>query len=297
MRTPCVAIIWVLFLPLSSIASGIPKGAIAFAAEHEGGLHYIQPLSAQVHNVAFDQMNVGELAYSHERRQLAFFASKSHGGRESLYLMDTESGRLSVVLSARQNRKALHRPAFDPSGHHLYALNYSAGIFRYSFKERRWQEVKVVGRDSLHPQGLSFSKSGRRAAISHERFAGLLIAQVSDSGIAIEREVLTDFDSVISPRWSSDDVLVFAGRRRPGLQFLWKLDLNSGAVEQLTSSPIAARDFLSLSDDGKTVVFTGTKEGEPLEWRLWEMPIRNGTPTQLTSGGELSSHLFPTFIE
>ena len=286
-----------MLVPFCSMASGIPNGAIAFAAEHEGGLHYVEPPSGQVHNIAFDQQNVGDLAYSHERRQLAFLASKSHGARNSLYLMNVDTGDSTVLLNGRENRNELYRPTFDPTGQFLYALNYSAGIFRYSFKQRRWENVKVFGRDSLNPQGLSFSKSGHRAAISHGRFVGLLIADVSNDGLNIQREVLTDFESVISPRWLSDDVLVFAGRRKAGLQFLWKLDLNSGAVEQLTSAPIAARDFLSLSRDGKTVVFTGTKDGEPLEWRLWETPTDKGAPKQLTTGGQLSSHLFPTLID
>jgi Tol biopolymer transport system component len=292
-----IALIISTMIPAHTFAAGIPKGAIAFAAEHEGGLHYVVPPSGEVHNVAFDQRNVGDLAYSKKRGQLAFFASKSHGPRGTLYLMDVATGHSKILLTAKENRNELYRPTFDPSGDYLYAVNYSNGIFRYSFANHHWQRVKVLGRDALNPQGLSLSSSGRRAAISHGEFVGLLIAEVEGDGLRIQREVLSDFQSVTSPRWLGDDALIFAGRRKAGLQFLWKLDLNSGSLEQLTSAPIGARDFLTLAGDGKTVVFTGTRDGDPLEWRLWEVSADKTPPKQLTAGGKLSSHLFPTFID
>jgi len=284
-------------IPAHIAAAGIPKGAIAFAAEHEGGLHYVLPPSGEVHNVPFDKQNVADLAYSQKRGELAFFASKSHGPRGTLYLMNVATGHSKILLSAKENRNELYRPTFDPSGDYLYAVNYSNGIFRYSFPGHRWEKVKVLGRDGLNPQGLSFSPSGHKAAISQGEFVGLLIAEVEGDRLRIQREVLSDFQSVISPRWLSDDALVFAGRRKPGLQFLWKLDLKSGSVEQLTSAPVGARDFLTLEADGKTVVFTGTREGDPLEWRLWEASTDKTPAKQLTAGGKLSSHLFPTFID
>jgi Tol biopolymer transport system component len=285
------------FVPVCALGAGIPKHSIAFAAEHDGGLHYLELSSGQTHKVVFGQGNVSDLAYSERRQQLAFFASKYHGLPRSLYLLDVNTGRTTVLLNAKANRNELYRPAFEPSGQYLYALNYSNGIFRYSFKLREWSQVRVLGREQLNPQGLSFSKSGRRAAISHDRFAGFLIAQVSDAGLRIEREVLSDFNSVTSPHWLDEEVIVFAGRKQPGLQFVWKINLSSDAVEQLTTAPIAARDFLSLSNDSKSVVFTGTKEDEPLEWRLWKVTLEKSGALPLTKGGKLSSHLFPTFIE
>jgi len=207
------------------------------------------------------------------------------------------TGQSKVLLQAKENRNELYRPTFDATGQNLYAVNYSNGIFRYSFQRHQWQKVRVLGRNGLNPQGLSFSRSGRRAAISHDNFVGFLIAEVKDDELKIEREVLTDFQSVISPRWLGDDILIFAGRRKPGLQFLWKLDLNLGTVEQLTAAPIAVRDFLTLSADGKTVAFTGSRQGASLEWRLWETSTEKNSPKQLTAGGKLSSHLFPTFID
>lgn len=291
-----VLLTWLL-VPLLVAGSGIPKGSIAFVAEHDGGLHYVELPSGSIHKVAFTQSNVSDLAYSRERQQLAFFASKSHGLGQSLYLLDVSTGRTTVLLSSKANLRELYRPAFDPSGQYLYALNYSNGIYRYSFKSRQWSPVQVVGRQQLNPQGLSFSRSGLKAAITHGRFVGLLVAEVADAGLRIEREVLSDFESVTSPHWLDEENIVFAGRKRAGPQFLWKINLGSGAVEQLTDGPIGARDFLAISADSKSIVFTGTSEDQPLEWRLWEISLEKHAPVQLTRGGKLSSHLFPTFIE
>jgi len=154
--------------------------------------------------------------------------------------------------------------------------------------------VPIIGSSSLNPQGLSFSKSGDKVALSPGNFQGFLVGNVKDGTIIIKEHVLADF-SCISPRWAGENDLIFAGRRAAGLQFIWKYDLATKKITQLSQPPIGSRDFLDLSNDERTIVFTGTSE--KLEWRLWKIAIDGSDLKLLTRGGELSSHLSPVWIE
>ena len=288
---------WGLFCATCVFAASIPRPSIAFAAEHDGGLYFVDHSSPKLHKVYVGLKYFFDLTYSHSRRQLAFTASKHHGIPRSLYVLSVDGMQKQLLFDARTNNYELYRPKFDPTGQFLYALNYSEGVFRYSFRTKRWSKVAILGRDDIHPQGLGFSVTGTRVALSHDKFVGFLIASVTSEGIRVEREILAEFNSVTSPQWLDDDTIVFAGRKVPGLQFLWRIRLSSGIVDQLTAAPLGARDFLTLSSDSKSVVFTGTNDQEPLEWRLWQLALDGSEPTQLTKGGRLSFHLFPTWIE
>jgi hypothetical protein len=283
--------------PLWVNAGGIPKHTVAFATEHDGSLFYADLPAGGVHSVPVGPLRVSDLAYSATRGQLAFSAARHHGSPRSIVLMDASTGKTTTLLAAKANSRELYRPVFDPSGQHLYAVNYRDGVYRYAFNLRRWDKVAITGHGEIHPQQLSFSQSGQRVAIAHDNFVGFLIAHVvSDKELRIEREILQDFDSVISPIWLSDDAILFAGRKKPGLQFLWKLAISSGALEQLTTEPIGARDFLAVSKDLQTVAFTATEE-KASDWRLWQLQFDNLAPTQLTQGAAASSQLFPVFVE
>jgi hypothetical protein len=267
---------------------------IAFFGEHEGGLHLLNYATGQIQELKVGTRNVGDLDYSHERGLLAFEGSTAHGQGKSLYLLNLNNGKKEIVFTARRGKEPLYRPRFDPRGEYLYALNYFEGVRRYSFLKKTWEPVRVAD-ISISPQGLAFSRTGQRVAISPGDFRGFLIAKVTTDKFLPEEHVLADFDSCISPQWIDEKTLIFAGRKEPGMQYLWKFDLGSKHLTQLTIPPIGARNFLSLSRDGKTIVFTGT--GEKFEWRLWEVSVDGTGLRQLTTGGNLSSHLGPVWIE
>lgn len=293
---PLLAVFCVL-CGTTAIASDTPtRVTIAFAAEHEGGLHVVEASSGKISELNVGMLDVRDLAYNKAKEVMAFSAAKTHGRSQSLYLLSLPQKKKTRIFDGQAHGYALYRPVFSPSGQYVYALNYSEGIFRYSLQQRHWERVAISGKNGVNPQGLSFSLSGTKVAVSHGRFKGFLIASVTRDGFHIEREILNDFDSCTSPQWIGDDTIVFAGRKQPGLQYLWKVNLGTGQLDQLTASPIGARDFLSLSNDQKTVVFTATETSQPLEWRLWLLALDGSQPTQLTKGGQLSSHLFPVWL-
>ena len=230
----------------------------------------------------------------HQINKLVFEGSGGHFSPQSLYILDLQNHRSHLIIDS--NTKArLYRPKFHPNGEYLYAVNYDEGIFRYSLSSEKWAKMEVSAMNSLNPQGLSISKSGGTALISPGNFKGFLLAGVKGNVFQVKKHILKDFDSCISPRWAGDDVIYFAGRKKAGLQFIWSYKLKTEKLVQLTQPPIGARDFLSLSQDEKQIVFTGT--GEPVEWRLWFI-FTDGTGIKpLTEGGSLSSHLSPVWIK
>ena len=268
---------------------------VIFAAEHEGGLHSVDLKSLTTREIKVGLQNIGDLAYSSALGMLVLAGSRDHDEPRSLYLLNIKTNKKQQIFNARTNKEPLYRPKFDPQSEYIYALNYSSGIFKYSLKTRRWLPVKVSGIADLNPQGLAFSASGTWAAISPGDFKGFLITKVEPREFRFEKVVLSEFDSCISPQWLGNDTLVFAGRKQPGLQHLWMLNIRSGEIRQLTDESIGTRDFLSLSSNGRDVVFTATKTDSKLEWRLWTLSLDGKAPTQITKGGKLSSHLFPVW--
>jgi Tol biopolymer transport system component len=272
-----------------------PSIRIAFFAEHEGGLYILDYTTGQIKQINVEMLNVGNLAYSQKRNFLAFEGAKEHEEPQSLYLLDLRTNKKERIFKTTNDNEPLYRPCFDPTGQFLYAVNYDKGVYRYSLAKKNWESVHIVGSPSLNPQGLSFSISGNKIAISPGNFQGFLIGEIKEGTIIIKEHILTDFNSCISPQWAGENELIFAGRKVAGLQFLWKLDLVSKNVTQLSHPPIGSRDFLTLSNDKKTIVFTGTSE--KLEWRLWKISVDGSGLQQLTRGGGLSSHLSPVWIE
>jgi hypothetical protein len=211
-----------------------PSRRIAFVREHTEGLYLLDYGSGRSHTLDVGMSNVQGLAYSAKAALLAFEGSKDEDEPPALYVFHLKDRRRELIHKASED-DILYRPAFDPDGNHVYAVNYSRGIFRYSLAKKTWDRVPVSGGGAvLNPQMLAFSKTGKKVAISPGHFQGFLIARVVGGGFVLEQHLLTDFRSCISPQWIGDQAIVFAGRREDGPQYLWRLDLGSGGVAQLT---------------------------------------------------------------
>jgi hypothetical protein len=146
-------------------------------------------------------------------------------------------------------------------------------------------------------QAIAVSPSGHLAAISPADFKGFLIAEVAPNRVRVLRTVLTDFDNCISAHWIDEGHIVFLGRKTAGYQSVWLLNLGSGQLSQLTHPPLGTRDFLSLSSDRGSVVFTASDTIMPAEWTLWRLDLTGKEPIRLIPGKQDSSFLFPTWID
>jgi hypothetical protein len=282
-----------LLYALLAAESG-PTGQVAFTGEFDGKIYVLDVASKQINELPVGNLDVKDLAYSNKARRFAFGALDGHTERLSLYILSLKDGGKRRIYQATSGIPQLYRPMFDPTGENLYAVNFAAGVFRYSFARQTWDKVAITGAEHINPQGLSFSDSGQEVAILPGNFKGLLIARVLNGRFVIDKHVVPEF-SAISPAWIGDEAIVFAGRRQEGLQFIWRLDVPSGKLTQLTSPPLGARDYLSLSADEKTIVFTGTDRAQA-DWKLWQVSVNGTQAHQLSPSSSMSDCLHPVWI-
>ena len=268
-------------------------GIIAFSVEHEGGLQILDPATGEFKALDVGMLSIGDLAYNRNRQLLIFEGSKDHQIPKAIYTYDFKSRKIKRIYKPSSDEDELYRSEVAPGGDHLFALNYDMGIFRYSFDNGKWEKAQVTGGTETNFQAISISPSGKKVALSPWLFNGFLLGHLDGTQIRIEKYILADFDSCASPRWVGDDVIVFLGRKKAGYQYLWKASLNTGKVEQLTHKPLGTRDFMDISSDGKTIVFTATDSS--YDWRLWKIQIDGKGLEPLTKTGQ--GHLYPVWIE
>lgn len=268
---------------------------IAFTSELSSGLYVMDARTLSVKRKSLGLTTIEDLAYSPRAKTLALIGSKGGDGQQSLFLLNWPEAKVKRIPYPKDG--APYRPRFDPDGRYLYAVNYGPEIFRYSLKGGEWTRVPVQGMQDLHVQAIAVSPSGHLAALSPADFKGFVITEVASDHFRVLRTVLADFNSCNSAQWIDDGHIVFLGRRTEGYQSVWLLDLGTGQLSQLTHPPLGTRDFLSLSSDGKSVVFTASDTIVPAEWTLWRLDLSAKEPIRLIPGKEGNSFLLPTWID
>lgn len=287
-------ILFLLFIAiLPHPANARIAGKVAFSVEHEGGLQILDPATGEFKALDVGMLSIGDLAYNRNRQLLIFEGSKDHEIPKAIYTYDFKSSKINRIFKPSSYEDELYRSEVGPGGDYMFSLNYDLGIFRYSFDNGKWEKVEVTDTAETNFQGISISRSGKRVALSPGPFNGFLLGYLDGTHIRIEKHILADFDSCTSPRWIGDDVIVFLGRKKAGYQYLWKMTLATGDVEQLTHKPLGTRDFMDISSDGKTIVFTATDS--LYDWRLWKIQIDGKGLEPLTKTGQ--GHLYPVWIE
>lgn len=282
-----------------AFAGAFPTAAaarqIVFAPEFDGRDLYVLDLDTGSLTKRRLDASIEDLTYSRALKTLAFDGVRKGASRKSLFLLRWPGGNLEELPPEPSVKAAPYRPQIEPHGQYLYAVDYRATIARYSLVSHAWARVPVDGVSDLHAQGIAFSPSGRLAAISPGGFGSFLIAEVSGERFRVKRKVLADFESCISPHWLDEGHLVFLGRKAPGLQFVWVIDLSTNEVRQLSAPPVGARDFMSLSGDSKEVAFTATDKD--VGWTIWRLRLDKPTPEKLLKAIKDDSFLFPAWID
>jgi Tol biopolymer transport system component len=249
---------------LVSNASLADTVEIAFTSESSGGLYVMDAQTLAVKKKSLGLSTIEDLAYSPRNKTLALVGSRGNDGQRSLFLLKWPGTKVQRIPYPKDG--APYRPQFDPEGKYLYAVNYGPEIFRYSLKGGEWTRLPVQGIQDLQVQEIAVSPSGHLAAMSPADFKGLLIAEVAPNHFRVLRTVLSDFDNCTSTHWIDDTHIVFLGRKTAGYQSVWLLNLGTGQLSQLTHPPLGTRDFLSLSSNGSSVVFTASDTIMPAEW-------------------------------
>src|ERR1051326_8393248 len=106
---------------------------------------------------------------------------------------------------------------------------------------------------------LSFSPSGRRAALLTLHFNRMVIVDVENNRFVVSHTEPAGFDYVSQSVWLNEDTLLFVGKRGGNrLGVLWRLAVSTGAVDSIGISGLALRDQIAISPDRRSVVVTAT---------------------------------------
>jgi hypothetical protein len=205
------------------------------------------------------RFNVGP-SLSPDGRHVVFFSERDRFSID-LYLAETATGRIVRRLS---------RSATDPHFDSLEFLNSTGG----------------------------WSPDGRTFVIAADRGGTPVLALLSPHSGGIAREIaLEGLDDALNPVFSPDGRTVVFSGNKGGLIDLYRLDLETGAHEQLTADPWADLEA-AWTPDGRAVVFVterftmdlDTLEPGPLRLARLDLATRTVTPI---AGFLAGKHLSP----
>jgi Tol biopolymer transport system component len=204
-------------------------------------------------------------------------------GPGGLVLLDSK-GR----LTSKAEGQSAGRPTWSPDGQYIYAISGTVGgyVLRWNSTGKNRVIIPVIGVGDPRPyfQMISLSPSGKRAAILTLGFKSMLISDVSDKAWTATKILPRGFNYVAQSAWLDDEHLLFVGKQDSTRGELWELDLQSESITRRGIDGLWLRDFVTLSPDAKSVVVTGTKDGEDASWNLWQYSLETSRLTRLTSG-------------
>jgi Tol biopolymer transport system component len=171
-------------------------------------------------------------------------------------------------------------------GQYLAAAVTVAGVHRLLVVDVASGEGRLVGPDTGASNPL-WSPDGEWLAFTHEHAGGAAsIAVVRRDGSGL-REIATGLDAYVSgpDTWSADGRWIYfdAGRTRPPSQDVYRVEVATGRVEQLTSDETAAAP--ALSPDGGRVAFLVWADTPRAS--VWVMNADGSSPRLLVEDADL----------
>jgi Tol biopolymer transport system component len=197
---------------------------------------------------------------SPDGREIAFFSERGRFAID-LYVADAATGKIVRKLSSSAN---------DPHFDSLEFLN-SAG---------------------------AWSPDGKTLAIAAIRRGRPVIALLDSKSGNVRRELpLKDLDDALNPSYSADGKSIVFSGNRGGLVDLYRIDVVSATIEQLTKDPYADLEPV-MTPDGKAVIFVTerfstnleTLEAGPLRLARLDLATKD---VRLISGFLGGKHLSP----
>ncbi len=222
------------------------------------------------------------MSWSMDGKKLAFI-SKS-GKDDAIHVVDAESGKKLRKL-VFDDLNGLLSPAFSPDGNEIVFVGITGGrsdlyIVDIATKER--QQLTADRYADMHP---AWSPDGKRIAFITDRGEGTNIDDLlfGDLDLALydiatrEIEQITNLKgNTISPQWSPQSNEIAFVSDHQGVSNIYKLDLDSRAIEQVTAlkSGVAGitelTPALSWSADGKYLAFSSFEKSS---WQIYRMEM------------------------
>ena len=214
--------------------SWLPDGARLLVSCNDGRV-VIVSLEGKETPIALEQHPVTDAVVSPDGKQLAFSFSTAIDGNDiwMTNLDGTGSERLVRMASLQ------HEPVWSPDGRSLYFLSGDGGqahdIWRMTLDGRNTEQLTV---GSLYHFDIAVSKTGDLAFSSNRSGNYELYLQRSGS----DAEALTNDPALDGhPAFSPDGTQLVFESTRGGAPNLWRLDLKSKSLKQITRHRDGAR--------------------------------------------------------
>jgi Tol biopolymer transport system component/DNA-binding winged helix-turn-helix (wHTH) protein len=184
-------------------------------------------------------------------------------------------------------------PAWSPDGKQLAFMRIATDEYGiYVVSARGGAPRKISHEDPRKKRGeLAWTPDGKYIAFSGDSQQGgsqIFVVSVEDSSVhAITEPQGQDRDW--GPAFSPDDAqMAFVRGNGAGFpEEVYVMTLNGGPPRQLTNERAAIMGPPTWSEDGESVIFSSTKEGDPA---LWKVPASGGTATRLEGTGTATWH-------
>lgn len=210
----------------------------------------------------------------------------AYDGPRKLLLLNSDG----KTIRSLSKSSGFIRPAWSPDGKSIYAVNYTLGqaVGRWNAEGKHFNSIPVQSSEPFgYVQMLAISPNGERAALLVDDFKEMLIAQVSNHGLNVDRIFPKHFSYVSQAAWIDNTRLLFVGRQYNQRAELWELNTQTGAVKARGIKGLWIRDYLALSPDRTTVVVCGSAVGaKQTRWGLWSYSLKRSSLVQLTNGIE-----------
>lgn len=210
----------------------------------------------------------------------------THDGRSNLVLINKDGNTIKKVPKSG----GFIRPKWSPDGKYFFALSYGLGhaIGRWNADGSGFTSVPVKWTEAFqYVQMVTFAPNGAYVSLLVDDFKKMLIAQVTDAGLNVEKVLPAGFSYVAGAAWLNNSRLIFVGKRDSPYASLWELDVVTGATEPRGIERLNLRDFVALSPDRLSAVVCATEKGaKNTQWSLWKYHFVSSATTRLTSGIE-----------
>jgi hypothetical protein len=209
-----------------------------------------------------------------------------HDGPHSLTLLNARGRPIRRLDSS----SGYIRPVWSPDGRHIFAVNYDLGsaISRWDANGGSKTVLRVGGgpEPGRAFQMISFSPSGKRAALLTMDFREMVLATVDDSLFSVFANLPRDFSYVSQSVWVDEEHLLFIGKRDTNQGELWQLSISDGSVTKRGIEGLWLRDQIAISPDRQSVVVTAVEGSARTDWNVWKSSLVTQRRSRLTNGTE-----------